>query len=388
MSTTTASQFSFLKQDSPKLFELATYAEERYRAGDAVGCVTALRTFGEEATRILLSSCGIDPRSLDFVTQARRIEELYDRGRITSFANNGLHALREVGNDAVHEWTASPEEARRCLEKAYEVALAQRSVLAPRARLNLKTAVEYAAPEFGEARLVFDDLVQENEQLRQQLEEVQDLLRQPDTDEGHAEEPEIALDVPTSVRLRLVVALCEAHRDLERLRQRARRERPRAPRSAARLSEEFNRARRTVSHLEGELAASFFVERYLATLLARRHKATQLRRRLELEGIDWPQEWENKLQAIEVEIHTLSEAPPVALMQAQSLDGVDAIHIELMDCMRRLVLADALMREFKERGMDWPVPWARSQSELKRRRDHLIAAARSSAPREVETATA
>ena len=214
MELVTTSNFDFLAEDSPQMFQLATDAEARFRAGDTVGCVTALRTFGEVATKILLDghSTGLDEDGRS--SQRRRIEELYSRNQISNFAYNGLQVLRSVGNEAVHEWSVSKEDADRCLKRAWEVALVERRVFAPRARLSLKTIGEYVSPEFGETQATVRILASENEELKHQLEEVEKLLEsRAANDSAHSDRPDTEDPVQTLssehvVRLEWIEQLC------------------------------------------------------------------------------------------------------------------------------------------------------------------------------------
>ena len=127
-----------------------------------------------------------------------------------------------------------------------------------------------------------------------------------------------------------------------------------------------------MKHFRHELDSSFFVERALAKLLARRHKATDLRRQMEADGQDWHDDWDQELDDIERRIGILSNRSPMVASELEDPTSVETSHLEILDCLRRLALAKALKQEFQQRSLAWPPAWAKANHELNKQLEQLV----------------
>ncbi|HLM48819.1 MAG TPA: DUF4145 domain-containing protein, partial [Myxococcaceae bacterium] len=109
MVTPISSNFQFLSAHDTLLVALGAQAE-RYFVEDPVTCLIKLRQFGERLAQ--RAAAHLNLRS-DNLKQFELIEKLASppHNALSTEVRSLFHELRKVGNEAVHEFTASHEEA-------------------------------------------------------------------------------------------------------------------------------------------------------------------------------------------------------------------------------------------------------------------------------------
>jgi len=119
--TPTSSNFQFLSAHDTLLVALGAQAE-RYFVEDPVTCLIKLRQFGERLAQ--RAAAHLNLRS-DNLKQFELIEKLASppHNALSTEVRSLFHELRKVGNEAVHEFTASHEEALHLLKQARQLAI-------------------------------------------------------------------------------------------------------------------------------------------------------------------------------------------------------------------------------------------------------------------------
>ena len=114
----TTSNFAFLENEFPVLFNFGRLAEE-YCASDANSSLMKLGMIGETIVNLMFTYDRI-PLPADN-TAVKRIDTLYREGLLTQDLVDILHALRKARNKAVHENYASVTDARALLPMAHSL---------------------------------------------------------------------------------------------------------------------------------------------------------------------------------------------------------------------------------------------------------------------------
>jgi type I restriction enzyme R subunit len=115
----TDSNFEFLKEEFPILFNIASSAEH-YLHSDPVAALFKLRQFGEKLTAYILDVYGLDAPAED--TFHNRIKILEDEGVFQANVASLLHNIKHRGNVAVHQSRGSIDDAKTILFSAFKVA--------------------------------------------------------------------------------------------------------------------------------------------------------------------------------------------------------------------------------------------------------------------------
>ena len=113
-----ASNFAFLRERFPALFNLGNLAE-RYCASDSNSCLMKLGMMGETIVNLMFAYDNI-PAPLDN-TAVARINTLFREGLLTEDLCGILHRLRKYRNKAAHESYESVSVSASLLETAYSL---------------------------------------------------------------------------------------------------------------------------------------------------------------------------------------------------------------------------------------------------------------------------
>jgi type I restriction enzyme R subunit len=121
MASPTSSNFQFLSAHDTLLVALGAQAE-RYFVEDPVTSLMKLRQFGERLAQRAAAHLNV---RADNLRQFDLIEKLASppHNALSSEVRSLFHELRKVGNDAVHEFTASHDEALQLLKLARQLAI-------------------------------------------------------------------------------------------------------------------------------------------------------------------------------------------------------------------------------------------------------------------------
>ncbi|AVH14341.1 type I restriction-modification system endonuclease [Acinetobacter indicus] len=113
------SQFLFLKEISPLLFDVLNLAEQYYYA-DPNSTLVKVRQFGENLMRQLAinSQLVIEPDWNNFEI----INQVSDKLKLDQDVRSAFHRIRKLGNTGAHEVTACHKDALEALTLSYEVA--------------------------------------------------------------------------------------------------------------------------------------------------------------------------------------------------------------------------------------------------------------------------
>lgn len=119
MLVSTSSNFAFLEDREPELYELATVAETHVYQSPTTA-LRELRTFGE----VLVQRIS-DERAAHVAasTQHDRLVELKERGHLPERIASCLHQIRMRGNDASHENAGTQARAKVQLQNAWTAAV-------------------------------------------------------------------------------------------------------------------------------------------------------------------------------------------------------------------------------------------------------------------------
>ena len=112
------SNFSFLKEVEPELYQLAIVAEDLVHRSPTTA-IRELRTFGERIVQRIAEERSVH---LAASSQHDRLVELQRHSYIPERISTSLHQIRMQGNDASHENTGSCKLAHDLLEEAWKVA--------------------------------------------------------------------------------------------------------------------------------------------------------------------------------------------------------------------------------------------------------------------------
>ncbi len=119
--------FGFLHAVSPAMEATAAQAERLLHV-DAAACVVKVRVLGEMLSHAALGALGVSTAGMKF---ADCIGELSRRGALTPDVRAMFHAVRDTGNRAAHENTATPTGAQHLLHLAWRLALWCRRTVEP-----------------------------------------------------------------------------------------------------------------------------------------------------------------------------------------------------------------------------------------------------------------
>lgn len=114
------SNFLFLKDDFPVLYEITNYAES-YLYSDSNSCIIKLGMFAETLVRFMFRLDNISEVPEDS-THANRIRRLKREGMLPKEVDNILYALRRNRNDASHELLKDLDIAKQMLPLAHHLA--------------------------------------------------------------------------------------------------------------------------------------------------------------------------------------------------------------------------------------------------------------------------
>jgi hypothetical protein len=113
------SNFDFLEEHEPELYQLAITAEDLLHRAPTTS-LRELRTFGEVLVRRYLEATGTTVRAS---TQHDRLSTLENRGAFPETVLRALHQIRMRGNDASHDNEGTAERAARQLKHARTAAI-------------------------------------------------------------------------------------------------------------------------------------------------------------------------------------------------------------------------------------------------------------------------
>lgn len=157
------SNFSFLKDEFPLLYNLAQAAEYNLYQ-DPGTALFKLRQFGEHMTVQIFDTYGMDtPENNTF---QNRIYILRNQGILPTNVNDYLNILRHKGNDAVHNFKGSTDEATASLFSAFR--LGKWFYESYSVKNRDITNYKFAKPENLDTRHALHILEQENEELKKQ----------------------------------------------------------------------------------------------------------------------------------------------------------------------------------------------------------------------------
>lgn len=216
-----SANFGFLREHDPLLLRLCT-AAERYAQVDPNAAVVKLRQFGEALARQLAAVFGI--ASSAEASQADLLAQLQRQGHLDRDVAAVLHTLRREGNDAAHRFDTTAGQAREALKLARTAAIwfhrsfgkntahfqpgafqapaprqfppppPPRVVTTTDAEISQRLADEQARREAAEQQLavvagersLWEQLAQDEERMRQQLQAEFDTRLQRFIDEAQA----------------------------------------------------------------------------------------------------------------------------------------------------------------------------------------------------------
>lgn len=115
------SNFDFLQNDFPVLYQIGTIAE-KYLYTDSNSCLIKLGMFGETVVNLMLQLDKIAPPKTDN-THANRIKVLRKEGMLPNEIHDILHALRTSRNQAVHANFDDGEQCKILLQMTHSLAV-------------------------------------------------------------------------------------------------------------------------------------------------------------------------------------------------------------------------------------------------------------------------
>jgi len=114
-----SSNFEFLEQNQPELYELGTGAEKLIHRSPK-SALRELRTFGEVLVQLVLDHLNT---TLYASTQHEKLVALEEKGHLPERIASCLHEIRKRGNDAAHDNAGSRERAQTQLRNAWTAAV-------------------------------------------------------------------------------------------------------------------------------------------------------------------------------------------------------------------------------------------------------------------------
>lgn len=117
------SNFEFLKNINPNLFEIAQEAEKLFKDRYFEQCITQTRRFGENLCRIIMQD-RVRP-SDSFDEMLATLKDTPSLSEIEKEFLDDMYFIKKAGNKAVHslEITNDGKDALECLERAFESAI-------------------------------------------------------------------------------------------------------------------------------------------------------------------------------------------------------------------------------------------------------------------------
>lgn len=117
------SNFEFLKNINPNLFDIARNAEGLFRDRYFEQCVAQTRRFGENLCRLVLSDRAKSSDSFDEMLAT--LKDTPSQSEIEKEFLEDMYFIKKAGNKAVHsiETTNDGKDALECLERAFEAAI-------------------------------------------------------------------------------------------------------------------------------------------------------------------------------------------------------------------------------------------------------------------------
>lgn len=115
------SNFDFLKNDFPILYQVGSIAE-KYLYTDSNSCLIKLGMFGETTVNLMMQLDKISPPKTNN-THASRMKLLKNKDLLPNQINSILHALRLNRNQAVHGNLDDGEKCKTLLQMAYNLAV-------------------------------------------------------------------------------------------------------------------------------------------------------------------------------------------------------------------------------------------------------------------------
>lgn len=117
------SNFEFLKNINPNLFDIAQEAEQLFRDRYFEQCVTQTRRFGENLCRLVIGDRAKPSDSFDEMLAT--LKDTPSQSEIEKEFLEDMYFIKKAGNKAVHslEKTSDGKDALECLERAFEAAI-------------------------------------------------------------------------------------------------------------------------------------------------------------------------------------------------------------------------------------------------------------------------
>lgn len=118
--TRNPANFAFLQTYEPQLANLATLAEQYY-TNDPVTCLMKLRQFGELLAQLVAKKVGL--YAIPNEPQLDLLNRLHNTGYLPDDIHRMFQEIRQVGNQAAHDYTGEHPIALRHLKYARELAI-------------------------------------------------------------------------------------------------------------------------------------------------------------------------------------------------------------------------------------------------------------------------
>lgn len=117
------SNFEFLKNINPNLFDIAQDAEMLFRDRYFEQCITQTRRFGENLCRLVIGDRADTLNSFDEMLAT--LKDTPSQSEIEKEFLDDMYFIKKAGNKAVHSIakTNDGKEALECLERAFEAAI-------------------------------------------------------------------------------------------------------------------------------------------------------------------------------------------------------------------------------------------------------------------------
>ena len=116
--TNSESNFEFLEKIDPELFNLGRRAES-YFADDPSTCVMKIRQFAERLSKRHAALAGVEINTRD--TQSDLLRKFKYEDSVGTNILDVLHYIRQLGNDANHEFKGNHREALSCLKMSKQL---------------------------------------------------------------------------------------------------------------------------------------------------------------------------------------------------------------------------------------------------------------------------
>lgn len=162
------SNFSFLEEEFPLLYNLAKAAEFNLYADPATSLMKA-RQFAEHLTELIYDSIGLEfPDDHRFII---KLQKLVDEKVLPSNVNDLFYSIRKKGNSANHEFVGTFEDAESTLSSCFKLGKWFYESYSVKNK-NL-AELSYATPENLDSRHALHELTKEYEALRTEFEALQ-----------------------------------------------------------------------------------------------------------------------------------------------------------------------------------------------------------------------